>query len=95
MKTTCTSLHQGGTCLRRHLPILVNIQDPDLHRLAASTPATEKEAWTKASSMRIVAENRRISSHLRSSGVHVVDVPAERLIYSAVGTYLDLKRYGL
>lgn len=75
----------------RHLPVLVNIQDPDLHRIANAYPENLREAWMKFTAMRILAENRLVSQNLRNSGIHVVDVPAERLIFSAVSTYLDLK----
>lgn len=79
----------------RHLPVLINIQDPDLHRTARRYPETEKEAWMKFSALRILAENRSVTSRLRSTGIHVVDVPAEKLILSTVGTYLDLKQRGM
>jgi uncharacterized protein (DUF58 family) len=75
---------------RRHKVILVNLEDPDLARLAFGAPATVAEAYAKVSAMGIVLANRKLGQRLRRSGIRVVTTPADKLAWGALESYLEL-----
>lgn len=75
---------------RRHRVVLVNLEDPDLARLAGGVPETTVEAYAKVSAMGITLANRRLGRQLRRSGIRVVTTPADRLTWGALEAYLDL-----
>ena len=75
---------------RRHRPILVNLEDPELAALAASAPERPEEAFAKVASLEILLANRRLARRLRRSGVRVVTTPADRLTLETLEAYLAL-----
>jgi uncharacterized protein (DUF58 family) len=73
---------------RRHRPLLVHLEDPDIARLASGEPATAVEAYAKVSALEILLGNRRLRSKLRHAGIETVSTSAERLTLDALELYL-------
>src|SRR5438093_1122325 len=61
---------------RKHRPLLINLEDPDLVRLAVGVPTSLEEAFAKASSLEMLLANRRLGRRLRRAGVAVAVAPA-------------------
>ncbi len=77
---------------RKHRPILVNLEDPDLARLAIGPPASPEEAFAKAASLGILLANRRLGRGLRRAGVRVASASADRLAWETIAGYLGPSR---
>jgi uncharacterized protein (DUF58 family) len=73
---------------RRHRPVLVNLEDPQLVRLALGRPQTPEEAFAKVASLEILLANRRLVRGLRRSGIRVASAPADRLAWETLSAYL-------
>ena len=76
---------------RRHVPLLVNLEDPGLLALARVAPADPEEAFAKVAAMGLVEQNRGLAVKLRGSGVRVVSRPASGLALGMLGAYLDAR----
>ena len=79
---------------RRHRVILMNLEDPELTRLALGEPATAEEAFAKTAALEVLLANRRLGRRLRRAGVHVVTAPADRLTWGGLEAYLSLAERG-
>jgi uncharacterized protein (DUF58 family) len=79
---------------RRHRPLLLNLEDPELRALAASPPATPAGAFAQVASLEIQLANRRLARHLRRGGIRVVNTSADRLALEALEGYLAIFRGG-
>ena len=77
---------------RRHQPILVNLQDPEILQLAGGAPENPEGAFAKAAALDIVDANRRLGKRLRKAGVRVVESAADRLALETLEAYLALVR---
>jgi uncharacterized protein (DUF58 family) len=77
---------------RRHRALLLNLEDPDLRRLATAAPAGPAQAFAQVASLEILLANRRLARHLRRGGIRVVNTPADRLALEALEAYLALYR---
>ncbi|MEM1176729.1 MAG: DUF58 domain-containing protein [Acidobacteriota bacterium] len=75
---------------RRHRPVLLNLQDPELLALADSAPATPRDAFAQAAALDIGLANRDLATRLRRTGVRVVNAPADRLALEALEAYLSI-----
>lgn len=75
---------------RRHQPILVNLQDPEILQLAKGSPETPEDAFAKAAALDIVNANRGLGKRLRKAGVRVVESAADRLALETLEAYLAL-----
>jgi uncharacterized protein (DUF58 family) len=75
---------------RRFRVLLVNLEDPELARLARSPPANPREAFAQVAALGIALANRRLARRLRGAGVRVVTTPADRLALSTLSAYLAL-----
>lgn len=75
---------------RRHRPILVNLQDPEISSLALGEPRTSEGAFAKVAALDIVDANRRLGRRLRKAGVRVVETAADRLALETLEAYLAL-----
>ena len=80
---------------RRHQPLLVHLEDPDIARLASAEPTTSVEAYAKVSALEILLGNRRLRSRLRHVGIETVSTSAERLTLDALELYLSSVRGSL
>lgn len=72
----------------RHRPLLVNLEDPELHALAGSEPETPAEAFAQSSCLEILLANRRLAAELRRAGVRFVGTSADRLALETLSAYL-------
>ena len=80
---------------RRHRPLLVNLEDPELTALAAGSPAAADPPWTafaRVAALEIVLANRRLAKTLRHAGVRAVTTPSDRLALSTLEAYLAMFR---
>jgi uncharacterized protein (DUF58 family) len=76
----------------RHRPLLINLEDPELRRLAAAAPRSPVEAFAQVASLEIGLANRRLATHLRRGGIRVVSSSADRLALATLESYLALYR---
>jgi uncharacterized protein (DUF58 family) len=76
----------------RHRPLLINLEDPDLRRLAAASPNSPEEAFAQVAALEIMLANRRLAIHLRRGGIRVITSSAEQLALSTLESYLALMR---
>ncbi len=79
---------------RRHRPLLVNLEDPEIIALANRPPASTAAAYAQVDALEILLANRRLGRSLRRSGVRVVAAPADRLALESLEGYLALFRGG-
>jgi uncharacterized protein (DUF58 family) len=77
---------------RRHRTLLLNLEDPELRRLATAAPDTPPQAFAQVASLEILLANRRLARHLRRGGIRVVSTPADRLALEALEAYLSVYR---
>lgn len=75
---------------RRHRPILINLEDPELIGLARDAPKNVPQAFAKVSALEIRLANRRLAAELRHAGVRVVNAAADRLALESLEAYLAL-----
>lgn len=73
---------------RRHRPILINLEDPELIGLARGAPKNVAQAFAKVSALEIQLANRRLAAELRHAGVRVVNAAADRLALETLEAYL-------
>jgi uncharacterized protein (DUF58 family) len=75
---------------RRHRALLLNLEDPELRRLATAAPETPAQAFAQVASLEIQLANRRLARQLRRGGIRVVNTPADRLALEALEAYLAI-----
>lgn len=79
---------------QRHLPLCVTISDPNITRLAAQPPRDSDAVYQRAVAEMLLDERRIVLDTLHRSGVHTIDVPADKLTVSVINKYLELKGRG-
>jgi uncharacterized protein (DUF58 family) len=77
---------------RKHRPVLVNLEDPDLVRLALGVPERTEEAFAKVSSLEMLLANRRLGPRLLRSGIAVASAAADQLAWRTLESYLSASR---
>jgi uncharacterized protein (DUF58 family) len=77
---------------RKHRPILVNLEDPDLVRLALGIPERTEEAFAKVSSLEMLLANRRLGRRLQRAGIAVAVAAADQLAWRTLESYLSASR---
>jgi len=80
------------TLERRHRPFLVNLEDPELVRLALGSPDDDGEAFAKVAALEIMLANRRLGKQLRRAGIRAVTASADQLALEALEGYLAVFR---
>ncbi|MEL7058928.1 MAG: DUF58 domain-containing protein [Acidobacteriota bacterium] len=75
---------------RRHRPILVRLEDPELRALAMQPPEDTVGAFAQAAALDIQLANRRLTARLRHRGIRVVSTSADRLAAETLAAYLSL-----
>ena len=73
---------------RRHRPVLVNLEDPDLVHLALGVPGRPEEAFAKTSALELLLANRRLGRRLRRAGIAVAVAAADQLAWAVLESYL-------
>lgn len=74
---------------RKHRPVLVNLEDPDLVRLALGVPTRPEEAFAKTSALELLLANRRLGRRLRRAGIAVAVAAADQLAWTVLESYLE------
>ena len=67
------------------------LADPHLAEVAARSPASSQELYERVVAQTVLEARAKALATLRQRGVHVVDVPAERLTVATIQRYLELK----
>ncbi len=80
---------------RRHLSLVVALDDPAVKALAEETPDSIRDLYLRAGAAEVLDERRLLLGRLRASGARVLDEPVERLGPELVDRYLDIKLKGL
>lgn len=75
---------------RRHRPILINLEDPELVALAEDAPSTPEDVFAQVAALEIQLANRRLAKRLRHAGIRVVNTSADRLALEALEAYLAM-----
>jgi uncharacterized protein (DUF58 family) len=73
---------------RKHRPILVNLEDPDLAALARERPGDAEGAFAQVSALEILLANRRLARRLQKGDIPVATAPADRLAWETLAIYL-------
>jgi len=79
---------------RRHLSLVVAMDDPDVHALAATYPKDSGALYTAAAASEILDERSALVRRLLAEGAHVVDRRPEEITAALVDRYLELKQRG-
>jgi uncharacterized protein (DUF58 family) len=74
---------------RRHRPVLINLEDASVRRLALEPPDAPAQAHAKLASLEILLRNRDLAAELRRRGVPAVAAPADRLALASLELYLE------
>jgi uncharacterized protein (DUF58 family) len=76
----------------KNLVLCCLLADPQLAEVASRTPRSTTELYERVVAEEVRDARARALALLRERGVHVVDVPAERLTVAAIQRYLELKK---
>jgi uncharacterized protein (DUF58 family) len=79
----------------RHLPMIVSLQDGEVHRLATETPATTAQAYERVVAQRLERDGKATVARLREGGARVVRGTPAAFASAGVSAYLDVKQRGL
>jgi uncharacterized protein (DUF58 family) len=93
--TSAAVLAALGSLVPRHLPLCVLMNDAAIGRALEEEPRTVSGAYRTAVAMTLADERAKAIAVLRSRGIIVVDVPADRLTVALLDAYLDVKARGL
>lgn len=74
----------------RHRPMLINLEDPAISKLARDRPETEEEAFAKLSSLEILLRNRGLSRQLQRGGIAAINASADQLALAALEGYFEI-----
>ena len=80
---------------RRHLSLVVALDDPEIRALAAAEPTDAAALFVRVGAAELLDERRLLLRRLRGAGTHVLDVPADAVAPELVDRYLDIKMRGL
>ena len=80
-----------GAAAKRHVPLLVAVNDLETRRLADRVATTEEEAFEKAAACRMLSAREKTLADLKRRGVHVIDAPAGQVPLALANRYLELK----
>ncbi|WP_238178084.1 DUF58 domain-containing protein [Paenibacillus contaminans] len=76
---------------RSHMLLLLSLQDPLLHKWAHAEAADARTAYAQSMAHKFGHDRSGYVQEMAFTGIHVLDVPADRFTLSAVNHYLDLK----
>lgn len=88
-------LRQIGSLHPHHLVLCVTVADADLLAMAHVLPDDADEAYKKAVSFQILSDREGALTYLRQRGIHLLDVPADRLTTDTINRYLQMKSRSL
>lgn len=79
----------------RHLPMIVSLQDGDVHRAATAVPENSDAAWERVVAAKLERDGEATVARLREGGARVVRGPPSYFASAGVNAYLDVKARGL
>ncbi len=68
------------------------LSDPRLDQVASRSPSSTEELYERVVAQGVLEARARAIATLRQRGVHVIDVPADRLTVATIQRYLELKK---
>ena len=71
------------------------LADPHLGEIASRAPSSSQELYERVVAETVLETRAKALATLRQHGVHVVDVPAERLTVATIQRYLEIKKRSL
>lgn len=77
-----------------HVLVVAAVQDPDVVRWAAGSPADSEEAYRQTAALATLADRERATARLRALGATVIDAPPGELATRLADTYLGIKATG-
>ena len=80
---------------RRHLSLVVALDDPAIRRLAQEEPGTASDLFVQVGATELLEERQGLLRRLRGEGTHVLDEPVGAVAPELVDRYLDIKMRGL
>ncbi|MEZ2348433.1 DUF58 domain-containing protein [Terriglobus sp. RCC_193] len=80
--------------VRRHLVVLVLLQQPELEALAVSSPKNAHEMYAITAAQEMLDRRRTLLAQLRSQGVLVVETSAANVASDSISKYLEVKSQG-
>jgi uncharacterized protein (DUF58 family) len=93
--TSASVLSALGSLVPRHLAMCVLMNDAAIATALDEEPRTVAGAYRTAVAMTLADERAKAVAILRSRGIIVVDVPANRLTVALLDAYLDVKARSL
>lgn len=84
-----------GRLLRRHLVLFVIFRDQELEAMVETDPTSPEDVSRAVVAGALLRERDVVTARLRRMGVHVLDVPVDRLGPALLDAYVDLKRRDL
>jgi uncharacterized protein (DUF58 family) len=93
--TSASVLSALGSLVPRHLAMCVLMNDAAIATALDEEPRTVSGAYRTAVAMTLADERAKAVAILRSRGIIVVDVPANRLTVALLDAYLDVKARSL
>ena len=84
-----------ATLVPRHVVMCVLMNDAAIEAALDAPPVDERTAFRTSVAMTLADERAKAVAVLRSRGIVVVDVPANRLTVALMDAYLDVKARGL
>ena len=79
---------------RRHLVVLVAVQDPDIVALAEAPAELAADAYARASAIATLDQRRELIAALGAVGARVIDAPPDRVALEIAEFYLASKELG-
>jgi uncharacterized protein (DUF58 family) len=89
-----TMVRHNLALVRRHLPLVVSIQDSDVTAAALRPAADVEGVYSRAVAAELVEEAQSTLARLENSGCLTVHVPADKLSTATVNRYLEVKYRG-
>lgn len=83
-----------GALRRRHLSLVVAMDDPDVHELAATPPRDARSLFTRVGASELLEERQTLIRQLQAQGASVIDQRPEEITAAVVDRYLELKQRG-
>ena len=77
------------------LPLIISLQDEDVHHAATDVPVTVTQAFERVAAARLEHEQEATVRQLRDVGARVVRGPPSYFAGAGASAYLDIKARGL
>jgi uncharacterized protein (DUF58 family) len=93
--SSVTMVRYNLALIRRHLPLIVSIQDSDITAEALRPSPSIDSLYSRAVAAELLEESSMTLARLETAGCLTVHVPADRLSTAAVNRYLEVKYRGM